>query len=151
MTKLLFILLFSCSYFSSIGQISIDELNGRWEISSMSDNEMYYNFKKDSLSLKSPELFAATENQLLITNIKQSLSVLKNLSYTFQKQGILEILDIDSTKRFHFHIDSKDNNTILKYYQNSNIDLTEYYITIKDSLLTLVSIEDQFTMIFNKK
>ena len=151
MTKLLLIVLFILSSISSIGQNTVDELNGRWELVSMSDNEMYYNFKKDSLSFMSPELLAASENQMVISNTKQSLSFLKNLSYTFFKQGLLEISEIDSTKKFHYYIESINNKTILKYYQKSNIDITEYYITIKNSLLTLLSTKDQFTMIFERK
>lgn len=146
---LLLFIFFTCatSFFQSKTTIE-----GKWRIISVSDHEIYYNIKKDSLWLSEKtiqNLDSATNIATLTQLYKNLWKVMENSFLIFGKKGVYqEIEDGKITAKGTFSIDKRKSKLKLDIIRN-NIPLKiEHHFQINGNELHLV--EDDITFVWEK-
>lgn len=110
------VLILFCFFVSLYGFSQANTLIGKWKVTSVNTDEVYYNAKTDSISLKTEELKEAFKDK---TEIKSFIDLLKktytNDRFEFDGKGVLSrTSDIAGTEKFRYKNDTKRKIIIIK-------------------------------------
>ena len=122
-------------------------IEGKWRMISLSDSEMYYNIKKDSLWLPSETIqqFDSTITIATLVHLYKSLFKMAESNFLiFGKKGIYQEIEDDKIiAKGTFSIDQKTKKLKLDITRN-NIPLKiEHHFQLKENELSLVDDENE--------